>query len=202
MAVLNAHQMLVQGLNLARLDSTDTTLLGEWNAAFLAGVNQAYIDLYRVLDIRTYEAETLSATKTFATTGLSFTPDQIFGVYEYIPYSSSASYSTAQKYEIEWDNTTVYVPDAGESQTVYVHYRPLPTPLVNANPTTGGTGATSPVNIPEQYQISMIYKGIAEFYNAEGDVERRDDFEMKYFQSRSNIRPMKKQRRIVNINQY
>jgi hypothetical protein len=201
MSVLNAHQMLVKGAKLAGQDSTDTTLLGEWNDAFLSGINQAYIDLYRALNVRIWEAEALTATKTFLTSGLSLTPDEIFAVAEHIPHSAAASYSDAQKYDFYPDGATIYVPGASESQTVYVQYRPLPALLVNPDP-EDGVGATSPTHIPEQHQDCMIYKGLAEVYSSQDDAEAMAKWEMKYFQARSNIRKPNPQRKIKNVQDY
>jgi hypothetical protein len=208
MAIMNAHAMLLRGASLMGMSTSDTDLLTEMNTPFLVGINAAYVDIVRLRDIRVWQAVTLDANRQFLLSTLTDSPDNILDIAQYQHYTAAANWGEAERYDWEFVNgTTVIVPEATESTAIYVQYKPVPDPLVNPYPVaitghTAGEGATSPSFVYEQDQDAMIYKGLAEYRSSQSDDEAMQKWETKYFQARSNIRRARRQRKIIDKEEY
>jgi hypothetical protein len=200
---MTAYEMNQKALALMGVDTTDVSLLSEYNTALLIGYNAAYRDIVaNNLDTQIWESEALSADKTFLISALSNAVSDIIAIAQYQDYTAAAGYQKAQRYAFEvYNGTTVIVPDADTSSTIYVLYRPIPAELVNPNPTTG-TNATSPLYISAQHQIALVYKGISELRFSQSDTESGVIWQRRYMDAIQNIKPLSRQTTVTSNYSY
>lgn len=167
--MLNTYQLdsvtipLYLGTNDAVADADRTS----YSPTTLIGYNNAYPDMCLKMGLaKAWQAITLSATKTYTLSGLTYKLAKILCVAQYQDGSSSANYGEAKRYNYyNPDNITLIVPDADASSTVYIYYQYIPALLVLPTPTSQ-TGATSPSLLPDQYLIALSYAAIAELFGS------------------------------------
>lgn len=191
---MTAHDILLETIRLRKEDATDTTLMTEYNAVALVGMNKGYRDICsKHINPIIWDDVALDANKRFDLSVLSNTVQQIIDVCKYEDYTADSNWLKADRYD--WtltDNDTIVVPAADAGGTVHVQYEAVPADLVNPNPTTG-SGATSPSLIPAQYHRALAMSALSMLYATEGLKDNAMFWDAEYQSFLESMRPVQKQ---------
>jgi hypothetical protein len=200
---MTAHEILLETVRLRGEDTTDTSLLAEYNAVALIGMNEGYRDICsRIIVPTEWKSVTLDANKKFAISGLTNVPQEILAICKAQDFTSGANYGKAERYGWAWvDTANIVVPTAEASGTVYVLYEIMPADLVNPYPVAvvgppahvAGDTATSPSLIPAQYHRALAFKANAKLLASKDLKDSSMFWEAEYEAFIENMRPPQRQ---------
>jgi hypothetical protein len=205
---MTAHEILKETARLRGEDpDTDTTLLTEYNAVALIGMNEGYRHICeRYICPTAWEEVTLDANKQFDTTDLTNSARRIIAITRYEDYTEDANWlPDTTRYDWSPVNyNTFVVPEAEASATVNVQYEILPTDLVNPYPVAveghaAGEGATSPTYLPTAYHRALCYMAQSKLCAKDNQKNDARFWEAQFYAALETISNISPQTDIVNV---
>jgi hypothetical protein len=200
---MTTFEMDAEALRMGGWEVTDANRT-KYYQTFLRGYNAGQADVYaNVLDLAKWKSTALDSNKKFLTTSLDSATEWAKDILK-ISLTQDYIGSSLEANPLVWDYespTSVVVPDATASGTVYVKYRILPVDLLHPT-ATNSTGATSPTAILAPFQDALIYKAISRGKAQDGLLADATYWEQAYKQAVYNIKPAKPQKKVRDVNGY